>query len=407
MKKAFGLLGEKLAHSFSPMIHSFLGDYGYTLYEIDPGNLDAFMTNARFDGINVTIPYKQSVMPYCATLSEEARMIGSVNTIIKDEDGILHGHNTDYHGFCAMLQRGGINPEGKKAIELGDGGTARTVRAALCNLGAREIVTVSRRGENHFGNIERHHDAEIIVNTTPVGMYPGNGACLISLAEFPKLSGVADVIYNPLRTKLLIEAESMGVPCTNGLAMLAAQAEMASRLFLSEPARPELVDAIIEAMLKKTMNIALIGMPGCGKTSVGRVLAEAVGRQFVDIDEEIEAAAGKTIPEIFAEGGEEAFRRWETDVLSGEAKKSGIVIATGGGVVTKPENYGLLRQNSLIIYLKRELSELITDGRPLSQTSGVSDLAKQRLPLYESWSDHEVQVEATPQQTAARIQEIM
>ena len=418
-KEKFGLLGEKLGHSFSPLIHGYLGDYAYSLYEVPPGGLDSFMTERPFDGINVTIPYKQAVMPYCATLSDEARATGSVNTIVKDGDNLLHGHNTDYHGFCVTLERGKIDPSGRKTLVLGDGGTARTVRAALSKLGAREVVTISRRGENHYGNIARHYDAEIIVNTTPVGMYPDNGNSPLSLAEFQRLQGVADLIYNPMRTKLLLEAERRGIPHVNGLAMLVAQAEKASRIFLDvsdvfgvlgvfgEPARPGLIDEISGAILKKTRNIALIGMPGCGKSTIGRALARAMERPFADSDERVEAVAGRGIPEIFAKEGEEAFRRLETRVLGEEACKSGMVIATGGGVVTRQENHGLLRQNSLIVYLKRDLAELVTDGRPLSKDTGIQALAEQRLPLYEAWSDCIVPVGADPEQTASRILEVI
>jgi len=405
MKKSFGLLGEKLSHSFSPMIHRHLGEYDYSLYEVSPGDLDSFMREKKFDGINVTIPYKQAVMPYCATLSDEAKTIGSVNTIVKDSEGALHGHNTDHHGFRVMLEQGGINPGGKKSLVLGDGGSARTVRAVLGASGAREIVTISRRGENHYGNIQRHYDAEIIVNTTPVGMYPDNGSSPLSLAGFELLTGVADLIYNPMRTMLLLEAARLGVPCVNGLTMLVAQAEMASRLFLDCPERPELVESIRAHILKETQNIALIGMPGCGKSTVGRILAHALERPFADVDELIVAAAGKSIPRIFAEDGEETFRRLETRLLGEEAKKSGMVISTGGGVVTRPENLDILRQNSFIVYLERELNELSKNGRPLSQTTGVQALAGQRLPLYETWSDCIIQVEAKPELTAARIQE--
>ena len=417
MKKSFGLLGEKLSHSFSPLIHRQLGEYDYPLYEVSPDKLDSFMTERSFDGINITIPYKQAVMPYCATLSDEARMIGSINTIIKDDDGVLHGHNTDYHGFRVMLERGGIDPNGKKVLVLGDGGAARTVRAVLNALGAREIVTISRRGDNHYGNIERHFDAGIIVNTTPVGMYPDNDNSPLRLTGFRQLIGVTDLIYNPTRTKLLLEAEQLGVPCVNGLAMLVAQAEMASRLFLEKQAdkpattaRPELselIDKITALILKETQNIALIGMPGCGKSTIGRLLAQAMGRPFADIDERIVVAAGKSIPQIFADDGEETFRCLETRIIGEEAKRSGIVIATGGGVVTRQENLDLLRQNSLIVYMKRELNELVTDGRPLSRGVGIQALAEQRLPLYETWSDCAVQVEAKPEQTAESIQKVI
>jgi shikimate dehydrogenase len=407
MKKTFGLLGEKLSHSFSPLIHSRLGDYTYPLYEIPPGEIDLFMQQRHFDGINVTIPYKQTVMPYCADLSEEAQLIGSVNTIVKMADGTLYGHNTDYGGFQAMLEWGKIDPKDKKILVLGDGGSARTVRAVLNGMGAGEIVTVSRRAENHYGNIDRHIDAQVIVNTTPVGMYPGNGNSPLCVDPFTNLSGVADLIYNPARTKLLLDAERLGIPCVGGLMMLVAQAEAASRLFLSCSSRPELVNDIYNIILHKTQNIALIGMPGCGKTSIGRKLAQAIDRPFVDLDKKIEEAAGKKIPQIFAEEGEDAFRQLETSILREEGKGSGRVIATGGGVVTRTENRELLQQNSLIVYLKRDLTDLNTDGRPLSQSMGIQTLAGQRLPLYEAWGDCTVAVEANPELTAMKIQEAM
>ena len=407
MKKTYGLLGEKLSHSYSPLIHSYLGDYDYPLYEVEPGGLDSFMMERRFDGLNITLPYKQSAAPYCATLSDEARAIGSVNTIIKDKRGALHGYNTDYQGFMTMLGYGRIETEGKKALVLGDGGSARTVRAALLELGAREIVTISRRGENNYENIARHHDAEIIVNTTPVGMYPNNGASPLSLEGFKRLEGVADLIYNPLRTKLLLESERLGVPCVNGLSMLVAQAEMASRLFLDGPARPELAAGIHNAILRKIQNIAIIGMPGCGKSTAGRELARLLGKPFADIDEGIEEMAGKPIPMIFAEDGEEDFRRLETRVLAEETRKSGAVIATGGGVVTRMENYDLLRQNSVIVYLQRDFTRLATDGRPLSTgKGGVQALAAARLPLYEAWCDYMVQAEAEAERTAEKIKRV-
>jgi shikimate dehydrogenase len=330
-------------------------------------------------------------------------LIGSVNTIIKNADGTLHGHNTDYHGFKTMLEWGRIDTKGKKTLILGDGGSARTVRAVLKGMGAGETVTISRRGENNYGNIERHFDAELIVNTTPVGMYPNNGNSPLPLDQFNNLSGVADLIYNPARTKLLLNAERRDIPCVGGLMMLVAQAEAASRLFLSCPARPELVNGIHNIILRKTRNIALIGMPGCGKSTIGQALAQAMERPFVDLDKKIEETAGKNIPQIFDEDGEEAFRQLETQLLGEEGKGSGKVISTGGGVVTRPENLDLLLQNSLIVYLKRELADLITDGRPLSQSKGIQTLAKQRLPLYETWSDCIVAVEANPELTTKCI----
>ena len=408
MVKTFGLLGEKLGHSYSPLIHSYLGEYKYPLYEISSGSLDKFMLDKSFDGINVTIPYKQAVIPYCSSLSYEAQTIGCVNTIIKKKNGSLHGYNTDHHGFTEMLKKGNIDPSGKRALVLGDGGSARTVKAVLDGLKASDIITISRRGENHYDNIDRHYNAEIIINTTPVGMYPDNGASPLSsinLKDFTKLTGLADLIYNPMRTKLLLEAEKLGIPCINGLTMLVAQAEMASRLFMDEHARPDLVTKITDEIYKKMKNIALIGMPGCGKSTVGKSLAEKTRRLFSDIDAQVEEVAGKNIPDIFAEKGEEAFRQLETRVLIEESKKNNMVIATGGGIVTRPENLDLLRQNSLIVYLKRDLSDLNIIGRPISQRTGVDTLAKRRLPLYEAWSDLTISVEADPDQTAVKILE--
>lgn len=403
MKKTFGLLGEKLTHSFSPRIHSELGDYEYPLYEIPNEGFDDFMTQRRFDGINVTIPYKQAVIPYCSSLSNEARLAGSVNTIIKEKDGSLHGHNTDYPGFCVMLEKGKIDPKGKKILVLGNGGSAASARTALAFLGAKEIITVSRKGENNYENISRHHDAQIIVNTTPVGMYPDNGKSPLNLDGFVNLTGVVDLIYNPMKTKLLLDAQRLNIPCVNGLAMLVSQAEMASRVFIKKRARPQLVERIIKNLVKEKQNIALIGMPGCGKSSVGKILADKMKREFVDTDEQIVKTQGKTIKEIFADDGENAFRTLESSVLSQESKKSGIVISLGGGIVTRQENLDLLRQNSLIVYLKRSLEELSTDGRPLSQSIGVEALAKQRLPLYEEWSDISFQVQENPLKTASCI----
>jgi len=405
MDKTFGLLGEKLGHSFSPLVHSYLGNYDYGLYEVPSNELDSFMSERRFDGINVTIPYKQAVIPYCETLSDEARAIGCVNTIIKDAKNKLHGFNTDYHGFNFMLDYGGVNPAEKKVVVLGDGASARTVRAVLNDLGAKEIVTVSRLGVNNYGNIKQHYDAQILINTTPVGMFPDTGILPVCIKGFTQLTGIADLVYNPAKTKLILEAERLGVPHVGGLSMLVAQAEMASRLFLGVSDRVGDVKSILRKILQQTQNIALIGMPGCGKSSVGKALAKLMKRQFVDIDELIEVSTGKGIPKIFAENGEDAFRLIETRILDEESKKSGLVIATGGGVVTRPENLDLLRQNSIVVYLNRDIKELNIDGRPLSGSTGVETLAEQRLSLYEQWSDCSVQVEKDIEQTAARVLE--
>ena len=403
MIKTFGLLGEKLGHSYSPLIHSYLGEYDYPLYEISSGCLEKFMLDKNFDGINVTIPYKQAVIPYCSSLSDEAQTIDSVNTIIKQKDGSLHGYNTDYHGFAEMLKQGNIDPSEKKVLILGNGGSAQTVKAVLDGSSVKKAIVISRSGESNYSNIDRHYDAEIIINTTPVGMYPDNGISPLNLKFFTNLKGVADLIYNPMRTKLLLEAEKLGIPCINGITMLVAQAEMASRLFTNKQARPDIVTKIIDEIKKKTINITLIGMPGCGKSTVGKSLAKKTGRPFVDIDTQVEEAAGKSIPDIFTESGEETFRQLETRVLTEESKKNNTVIATGGGIVSRPENLDLLRQNSYIVYLKRDLTDLSINGRPLSQGVGIETLASRRLPLYEAWSDLTINVKSDPEETAESI----
>ena len=402
MMKTYGLLGRKLGHSFSPQIHKALGSYEYSLFEREPEAVAEFLQSGGFEGINVTIPYKQTVMPYCTELSPAAEKIGSVNTIVRRPDGSLYGHNTDYDGFLYMVKAAGVDVSGKKALVLGDGGAAKTVRAVLADLGAGEIVTISRRGENNYTNLDRHADAALIVNTTPVGMYPDVDGAAVDLTMFPECKAVLDLIYNPARTKLLLQAESLGMAAVNGLSMLVEQARCASELFTGSVIDESATAMITAKIAAETMNIALIGMAGCGKTTVGTELARMLDRRFVDMDEEIVKKAGKTIPEIFAEEGEEAFRSLETEVLSELSGESGLVIATGGGVVTRPRNLPLLRRNSRIVRLIRPVEELPSDGRPLSQKFTPSQLAMEREPLYNSWKEIAVNV-TNPTDTAECI----
>ena len=281
--KKFGLLGEHLGHSFSVPIHNMLADYEYKLYEKSPAELEDFLKNPQLSGMNVTIPYKMDVSPYCSWLSDAAKKIGSVNTLVLKEDG-WHGHNTDYYGFVYMLKNAGINPEGKKVVVLGDGGASLTIQCALKDLKAREIVVMSLFTENTYDTIYRHYDAEIIVNATPVGMYPKTPASLVELENFKKCEGIADVIYNPARTKLLCDAERLNIPCTNGLPMLVAQAKAACEIFKDEKIADEKIDEIVKKIESQLKNIVLIGMPGCGKSRIGALLSESLSRPFADCD---------------------------------------------------------------------------------------------------------------------------
>ena len=393
----FGLLGERLAHSFSPFIHAELADYEYRLYEKKPDELEEFFRRGDFDGLNVTIPYKQDVMKYCSSLSETAEIIGSVNTITRLPDGSFHGGNTDFFGFSYLLKKAGVNPRGGKTIILGSGGSSLTVRAVLHDMQAQEVI-ISRTGINNYENIYRHYDAETIVNTTPAGMYQNNGISPVNdLGMFRNCRAVVDLIYNPARTELLMQAEGLGIPCANGLAMLVAQAKKSAEYFKNAAVDDEIIDIIISKITQKTQNIILIGMPGCGKTSVGLALAEKTGREFADTDELIVNTCGKSIPAVFAEDGEEAFRRMESEALKTLCKRSGLIIATGGGIVTRPENKKIIRQNGTIFYLDRDISELPVSGRPVSERDGVHALAAARFPLYEQWSDFKINIRGVEQ----------
>lgn len=380
-----GLLGRKLGHSYSPQIHAFLGDYSYDLFEREPEEVADFLKNGDFTAINVTIPYKKTVMPYCR-LTETAKYMGSVNTIIRQSDGSLLGHNTDYFGFTSMVRRSGLDPRGKKCLVLGSGGASVTAVAVLKEMDAN-VVVISRSGENNYHNLHLHADASIICNTTPVGMYPNNGTAPLDLRQFPMLEGVLDMIYNPSRTQLLLEAEELGLPHINGLWMLVAQAKEAAQWFLGHPLPDSLIEEVYGKMCRQMENIVLMGMPGCGKSTVGKALAQRLGKTFVDADTELEHCFGKSIPEIFAQEGEESFRKKETAILESLGKRSSLVIATGGGWVTKPVNYRLLHQNGTIFWLKRELSVLPSEGRPLSQSTPLGDMYRIREPLYRSYAD--------------------
>ncbi len=397
-----GLLGRKLGHSYSPLIHSYLGNYSYVLYEKEPEELEDFLKHGDFTGINVTMPYKKDVIPFLDELSPAARKIGAVNTIVRRQDGTLLGHNTDCFGFQSLLKHSGIQAAGKKVLVLGSGGASATATAVLKDMGADPIV-ISRSGSSNYENLERHRDAAVIVNTTPVGMYPNTGIVPLELKQFPQLEGVLDVVYNPARTQLILDAEALGIPRESGLWMLVAQAKEASEYFTGTAIDDSRISEIHRKLSLQMQNIVLIGMPGCGKSAVGAALADRLGRPLMDADTEIIRLAGKPIPAIFYQDGEDVFRQWETQALGLLGKQSGLVIATGGGCVTQGRNYPLLHQNGRIFWLHRDLSILPADGRPLSQTHSMEEMFLIRRPMYQQFADCSIDNNAALEETVNAI----
>lgn len=396
-----GLLGEHLVHSYSPQIHARLGDYAYRLYEVAPEALEEFLLHGDWDALNVTIPYKRAVMPFC-TLSQTAQRMGSVNTLLRRSDGSIYGDNTDFDGFSWLLNRNGGIQAGEKALVLGTGGVSLTVQTVLRSFGA-EVIALSRHGENTYDTIVRHRDAVLVVNATPVGTYPNNGERLIELDELPQCRCVLDLIYNPARTRLLLDAEERGIRCEGGLSMLVAQAKRAAELFTGKELPDRVCEEILHDLACEMENIVLIGMPGCGKSTVGQRLAARLNRPFFDTDAEIVNRLGCDIPTFFARSGEAAFRKVESEVLADLGKRSGCIIATGGGCVTRQENYPSLHQNGKIVWLRRDLSALPTDGRPVSQSTPAAELYAARKPLYERFADVCADNDADPDAAVDRI----
>ncbi len=402
-----GLIGEHLGHSFSPIIHACLADYTYDLCELAPNELEGFVKNGMFDAFNVTIPYKKAVIPYLDRISDEAMRIGAVNTVVRRKDGSLDGYNTDYFGFDGMLTVASIDPMGKKALILGNGGASLTVQAVLSDRGAREIVVVDLGLENNYDNIDRHFDAEIIVNATPVGMYPKNGKSLVNLDCFKKCVGVLDVVYNPSKTELLLDAERHCIPHINGLYMLVAQAVKAFEFFTEDRAEDGIVLSVTEKIERDTKNIILIGMPGCGKSTVGKILADKTGRKFYDADDEFTSMHKMTPAEAINTLGEDKFRELEHLTLKAIGKESSAVIACGGGAVTREYNYPVLHQNGTMIWLKRDISMLPTNGRPLSKKGSLEELYNRRKEAYARFADAEVDVNEYPEAAAEKILNIL
>ncbi len=384
----YGLIGAKLGHSHSPRIHRAFASYDYQLVELGEEELPAFLKARQFKGLNVTIPYKQTVIPYCDELGETARRIGSVNTLVVRPDGSLFGDNMDYYGFCYTARRAGVDFTGKKVLVLGTGGTSLTAGVAAEDMGAASVRRVSRRGEVNYDNVYDRRDTQVIVNTTPVGMFPNNGKAAVDLSRFPALEGVVDVVYNPLRTAFLLQAQALGIPAAGGLPMLVAQAKWACECFTGAAIGEEKLEEVCRAVAADVTNLVLIGMPGSGKSAVGEAVAQRLGRPFFDADEEIANRAGMSIPDIFARYGEEHFRQLESEVLTDFGKRSGIVLATGGGAVLFDRNLPLLRQNGRIYRLGRPVENLARDGRPLSTSlERLREMEAEREPYYAAAAD--------------------
>ena len=336
-----------------------------------------------------------------------AAAIGSVNTLLRRQDGTLYGDNTDAFGFESLLRHASLDPRGKKCLVLGSGGASVTVQAVLRHLGAGSVTVISRSGEDNYHNLARHQDAELIVNATPVGMYPGNGLAAVDLTAFPSCQGVADLIYNPARTALLLQAERLGIPSAGGLWMLVAQAQRAAELFTGTDIPESVIPKITASLRREMENVVLVGMPGSGKTTIAMALAEKLGRPVPDVDAAVVETAGCSIPTVFEREGEGGFRRRETAAIADLGKRSGVVIATGGGSVLRPENYDLLHQNGTIFWLQRDWRKLPTDGRPISQTRDLSELLHERTPAYTRFADHIIDNNGTVEETLRQILEVL
>lgn len=389
--KKYGCIGRKLTHSFSKEIHARLADYEYELIELEEDQLAPFFERKEFSAINVTIPYKQTVIPYLDSVSDIAQRIGAVNTIV-NRDGRLYGYNTDYYGMKALIERMGLKLQGKKVLILGTGGTSRTARVVAADLGCSEALTVSRRKTDEYIDYDealaKHSDAEIIINTTPSGMYPDCGSEPIDISVFEALEGVVDAVYNPLRTNLVLDATARGIKAEGGLYMLVMQAVAAVEKFLDTAIPQELAERVFVSVLASKENIVLTGMPGSGKSTVGRLI-NAEGFSFTDTDTEIEKRCGCTIRELIAAKGEVYFRDLETQVIRDASSQSGLIISTGGGAVLREENVRALRRNGRLFFIDADPSRLrATEDRPLSDTEDkLAQLYNERIGIYRATAD--------------------
>ena len=406
----YGLIGEHLSHSFSKPIHEQIGGYVYEIKEIEPENVEAFMKAKEFSGINVTIPYKEKVIPYIDVIDESAKKIGAVNTVV-NRRGRLYGYNTDFTGMLALIKRADIDVENKKVLIIGTGGTSKTATAVVNHLGAREIIYVSHsrvEGAYTYEEIyENHLDTQVIFNTSPVGMFPRNELIPIDLDRFENIEGLIDVVYNPIRTALVLKAKEKGIKSEGGLYMLGAQAVYAYEHFSGRSVDKSLCDRVFNNILKSKENIALIGMPSCGKSSIGKALATLSNKAFVDIDAEIVQLAQMDIPSIFEQLGEEKFRDIESDVIKEVSKRNGLIIATGGGAILRKENIDALKQNATVVFIDRSLDLLIpTSDRPLGNSKeAIKKRYEERYPIYSSVCDVKVDGNGTVLDVAEKILE--
>ena len=400
-EKKYGLLGRALTHSYSKEIHESFGKYNYEIFEVEPEEIESFLAKEELAGLNVTIPYKKEVIKYCEILSEEAAEIGAINTMVRLQNGAWAGHNTDYAGFLYLLEQAKITLKSKKVLIFGSGGTFLTANYTAKKEGASEIVCISRTGENNYENLHLHKNAQILINTTPVGMFPDIDKAIVLLDDFTLCEGVVDVIYNPLRTRLIMQAREKEIPAAGGIAMLAEQAVQAYKLFLNETLPKETTEKILNNLYKQKKNIVLTGMPGCGKTVMGKLLAEKTGRNFIDTDEMILKETGKTAEELINTKGEQYFRQCEKEAVKKASTQTSIVIATGGGTVLSEENVTALKQNGRIYYIEREAEKLAVVGRPLSKN--IKQLYVERRETYNKTADVKIKNNRELQQAVQDI----
>lgn len=405
--RPYGVLGRVLGHSYTPVIYRELAGLVYRKFECEPEDLETFLRSGEWEGVNVTIPYKRDAVQYMDELSDVARRMGNINTITRLPGGGLRGDNTDYHGFRVLVESLRLELSGKKAVVFGGtGGAGSTAMMVLADLGMNP-VSIDRAGENTYDDLDRHSDAALAVNCTPVGMYPNCPAAPCGLTVLPRLEGFVDIVYNPARTALMMEAESLGIPCVGGLLMLVAQAAQAVERYTGEVIAMDRVLDVTERLSATEQNVVLIGMPGCGKTRVGEQLAELLGREHVDIDHALAQELGMSCAEFIETRGEQAFRARETEMLGRVAARSGLVISCGGGVVTRAENHPLMRQNGVIVMLDRPIGELSKKGRPITARDGIEALAEQRMPLYREWADLIVRSRDCAKKTATAVKDAL
>lgn len=401
--RIYGLLGRKLGHSYSAIIHPLLGCPDYKLIELEPEELEGFLKDDSIGGLNVTIPYKVDAMPLCHRLSPEAQAIGSINTIVRGEDGLLTGHNTDAAGLEYTIRRANIVLEGKKVLIFGSGGASLAAKYVAGRMGAREVLVISRSGEYNYSNLELNADADILINTTPLGMFPNEEGMCADPALFPECSGVIDLVYNPCRTDFLLRAQELGIPCAGGLPMLVHQAKVAEELFFGRRIDDSVTGQVLSRIAADTGNIVLIGMPGSGKSTIGDLLGQLSGRRVIDVDAQIVRSADMSIPDIFAAEGESGFRRREHAAVKDACAQRGCIIVCGGGVVVTPANRAPLRRSGRVYQIERKLSALSREGRPLSLNADLGRMQEQRGPLYEAFRDLSVMNNRRPEDAANEI----